>query len=266
MKNTFIGANYLDAKAAFEIWAQNYIKENKNKINIKVVTTVYEDISSLFYAVKKKEIEFINLNTIDFIRISEQININGYLVNSNRNSPTDELLLLVSRQSSIKKIKDLKNKKIVAQTGKWGEIPNMWLDTLLLDEKIELSEKSIKETDKASQAVYQVYFNQADACIVSSASYKLLTELNPKITENLNSLCVSPDFIPFIFCHINSADTGIMEIINKSVFTFEKSAYGKQILTLFQTNKIFPFKNEYIVNTKKLFEKYNKLLQGKKNQ
>ena len=58
MKNTFPEANPKDAQAAFEIWVKNYLKETQNKISVKIVSNVFEDIDSLIAALEKKEIEF----------------------------------------------------------------------------------------------------------------------------------------------------------------------------------------------------------------
>ena len=263
MKSTFIGKNILDAKAAFEIWTQNYIKENKN-LNVKVETAIFEDIESVKNAIRKNEIEFLNINSLEYLKMSLENILQGFLVNTIKNfpekSPQDELLILTLKKSGIKNIIDLKGKKILVQTGKWGEIPAVWLKTLLTENNIFFSEEKILAFEKVSQAVYQVYFNQADACVVSSASFKLIRELNPNIGASLNIISQSDEFLPFIFCYTKNADTELTDIVRKSVLTFDKSSYGKQILTLFQTDKIIPFENLYLNNIRRLYDKYNKII------
>ena len=263
LKNTFSGKNAYDAKAAFEIWTKNYIKENK-EINVSVETVIYENISEVKKALQNDEVQFIHINTIDFLKFFSDGMLTCFLINStgfsnNETSPLDKLVLLVSKRSGIKKISDLQNKKITIQSGKWADIPVIWLSTLLSSENIKINEKTIQRYDKSSQAVYRVYFKQNDACIVSENAYKTIIELNPNIGSEITSIASSDKLLPFIFCHTKSADPEIIDIIKKSVANFDKSNYGKQILTLFQTDKIMLFENKFIENTRKLYEKYRKI-------
>ncbi|HPN29402.1 MAG TPA: PhnD/SsuA/transferrin family substrate-binding protein [bacterium] len=264
MKNTFPEANPKDAQAAFEIWVKNYLKETQNKIRVKIVSTVFEDIDSLTAALEKKEIEFININTMDYFRIKEKMSISPILVTAKQHSPTEKLLLLCSKDNNIKNVTDLVNKKIIAQKGKWDAIPAIWLETLLIKETNSSYDMNLIKLDKASQCVYNLYFKQADACIVSANAYSLINELNPKICLNVKVLAESPDYLPFIFCHTDFADKNIIKLIKSTAFNFENSSYGKQILTLFQSQKNLPVKDIYLKEIKILYDTYQRFLSENK--
>ena len=130
--------------------------------------------------------------------------------------------------------------------------PVLWLEKLLREKSLPNSKKYLKEivTDyKATNVVLPVFFNKAKACIVTESSLNLLVELNPSIKTKMKIL-ESSDFILLGLGCLNKKknDTDTYNTLKDIIFTLHENEYGKQLLHLFNADKLVPYKDEYLQN------------------
>ena len=83
--------------------------------------------------------------------------------------------------------------------------------------------------------------------MVTEAGFKLISELNPQLGKELIILAES-NYITIGLGCTNSAnsDQSRKKKILDVLFKLHKNNYGKQILDLFATEKLIPFKEEYL--------------------
>jgi len=60
----------------------------------------------------------------------------------------DEYVVLAHREGNIKDLKGLKQKKVLVQVGGLGEVPTIWLDTLLMKQGLPVSRQFCPELRK----------------------------------------------------------------------------------------------------------------------
>ncbi len=257
------GVNSSDGKASLEVWFNQFFKDKKFDIKIKV--NIYQNIDLIINDLNNRKIDYVTLNSLEFCRIKEKSSIEG-LMSGIQNGKIKKELVLVTNNEKIKTIKDLKNKKVIIDIGNLGDIPLVWLDTILLKEELPIHKyffKSIKKVGKSSQAVMPLYFNQdVDACILTENAYNILCELNPKIAGKLYVLQHSPAFLPSIFCISKTADKEVRDKLLKMIDEINGNPKTKQGMALFKMDKIIPFEPEHIKSVEKLLLEYKNLAGG----
>jgi len=105
---------------------------------------------------------------------------------------------------------------------------------------------NIKRVNKASQAILPVFFQQADAAIVDRHAFRTMVELNPQLNEQLTMLASSPALIHSIVCLSRNSDEEVKKAILDTAFKLGNDTAGKQILTLFQMDRVALYKQSYL--------------------
>jgi len=210
-----------------------------------------------------RKIDYLTLNSIEYCRLREKYRIEGFIAGIQNKSVTKKLVL-VTRKNQINSLRDLKNKKIIIDQANSGDIPFIWLDTLLLKAKLPVHQKffaSVKKTNKPSQSVMPVYFGQdADACILTENAFNVISELNPNIAEKLVVLIVSPAFLSNIFCATPSTARDMKKRLFDLIGDMNVNPKTKQGMALFKMDSLVPFEQEYIKSVEDLIREYDELI------
>jgi len=87
-----------------------------------------------------------------------------------------------------------------------------------------------------------VFFKQADAAVVERHAFKTMVELNPQLNEQLTVLAHSQPLVHSISCLWRNADKQVKKAIVDMSYKLRESANGRQVLTLFQIDRVVAFK------------------------
>lgn len=128
--NLFPNVDKRDAKVAMEIWAK--VLNEQLGYNGIPKAIFFDDLQSIVNAANNGEIDLISLLSLDYIEIKDKAPLEPALVSLNGDETGEEKVLLVRRDKGITKIGQLKNNRLVVQSGTKGTISLMWLDTVLL--------------------------------------------------------------------------------------------------------------------------------------
>ncbi len=249
-----------DAQVAIEIWSKQFIRAIGTKAIPRAI--IFDDLESIVSSVNKHEVDMVSLPALDFIKIRENTALEPLVIALNGDKTGEEKILLVRRDNGFTKLTQLKNMRLVIQSGTKGNISMLWLDTMLMRQGLSESEQffaSIKRVSKASQAVLPVFFRQADAAVVDRHVLMTMTELNPQLTEQLTILTNSPPLLHSISCVSSSTDNKIKEAIRNTAQSLGTSPGGQQILTLFQLDRVIPFKRHYLEPLEELVREHHDL-------
>jgi ABC-type phosphate/phosphonate transport system substrate-binding protein len=91
-----------------------------------------------------------------------------------------------------------------------------------------------------AQTVLPVFFESADACLVTRQASETMCELNPQLRRRLLVLAVSPKlFAAFFGVQVQKdAPDAVKSKIRQALLGYYDTPGGRQILTLFQSNRL----------------------------
>jgi len=254
------GADVRDIKAALKIWADELIKDFS--LDYKAATFIFNSMESYTTAIKNGQVNLASLPSLYYLQIRDKLHLQPALVGSENGKRQNKYVILASKKSAIKQLRDLKGKRLLTLSGAKGKISQMWLEILLHKKGLGAKESffsNIKETKKGSQAILPVFFRQADCCVVTQNAFEAMAELNPQIGEDLFAIATSPPYLCSIFCFSSSIDNKSKNAILKTALNLSNSENGKQVLTLFRLNDIVAYKPSFLTNIEALFREHQKL-------
>jgi ABC-type phosphate/phosphonate transport system substrate-binding protein len=250
-----------DAQVALELWTRELSRSAMPTLKMQPKPFIYDDLQSIVTALKNREIELIAITAMDYLKIKDKVPLEPALSASRQGSVDgDELVLLVRREQRITDIGQLKGKTLTVHAGYMFDTASFWLSTVLAGKNLPEQERffgSVREVKKVSQAVLPVFFKQADACLVSKNSFQTMVELNPQIGKEIVVLLTSDKFTYGMLCFNRYLSADVKMQVIKSALNMHTSPTGKQILTLFQIDRITPFKMSLLDTTLALLDKQN---------
>lgn len=260
--DTFSGVNQNDARIALNVLLVKQLKKDFQQGEAE--TLIYPDIQAAIQDTKEGKVDFLTLPAMDYILARDEIQMIPEMISGVGPEKEQSYILLVSRESNIRSLSQLKQKNLIVEKGASRRLVLRWLDVLLLEQSLPESEiffREVKPVDKSSQALLPVFFGQADGCIVRNFAFETMVELNPQIGKKLMVLNRSPVLGSVLLC----VRPGIEKKFAQSVINFIQkmpdSVEHRQVLLLFQVKKIFRYQPEYLHNLETLLKRYDFLKQ-----
>jgi phosphonate transport system substrate-binding protein len=248
--NVFKGVYLNDAIAGAKILTEALIKEYSNP-NYKVISpATFRTNKELEDLLKAQEVEVYILHPTELIKVAATNSIEPICVASRNGSPYETFYLLVNQNSKYKKIEDLVNKKILIGSPFAGDMPIIWLDQLLKQKKMKPKEKyfaTIEYFESALPSILPVFFNNADACIVTKNLFETVVELNPQIKKELIIIESSePVAIGIVAVRKNISDPELKTDVKDAFLNLHQNTNGRQYLDIFKIEHLIEFKEEYL--------------------
>ncbi len=227
---------YKEARVAFQLWTQELAKV----VNVDTEIKYYKNREVFISDYTKYKYDYLSLNTYYYLLKKNTIDkyTQDYWYVKSTSSKFDKLLLLVRKDSKIKTLKDLKNKKISVHM-------DLFLGKMFLDkefyEKYSHGYKNhinkIVDSKKYSTSILNVFFKKVDACIVPEKSLNLISELNPAVKKQLTPILISKEFFtPLIATFHQKTNPEIISRFSSHVDILENTTKGRNILNLFKMN------------------------------
>ncbi len=243
-----------DSKISLEIW----VRELGKKIGLKVEPVYYGKIEEFKRDFENKKIDLAIASPLTFIKdMNTSLLTDGFYGGG---KDTMQMCIVAKNDPKIKSLKDLRNKRIAVLTN--DDIAVLYLDEFLLRNFHKSTKnyfKKIIEVKKRSQGILKIFFDKADAAIVTKGAYLTAVELNPqikkrvKILKEYNLNLSSPAYFR------KDLDKNTIEKVKKAVFNLNTYPKGKQILTIFKISKMVPCSVTKLKEMKKIYESYLKL-------
>jgi hypothetical protein len=260
--NLDVDVDKRDAMAAMEIWVMTMTKKLNRSYKPQYI--IFNSPHDLILLVKAKRTDMIGMSGLDFIRVRDLRLLEPALVSPIGGKATEQFVLLSRKDRGYKSLNRLINKMLLVEAGGKKESGLLWLDTLLMRKGLPASSSffsSIKEVNKASQAVHPVFFDQSDACLVAARSYSMMCELNPQIGEDLIVMERSPELLRHVMCFRTDCNPLIKRDLKDILPRIHEFVEGRQMLTLLKTERIVPYDPVSIRPLEELLEEYKRLRQ-----
>jgi ABC-type phosphate/phosphonate transport system substrate-binding protein len=247
-----------DASAALKAWATTLIKERNLRVNAQV--EVYERESDLRDALAHSQVEAVSMTATEFIASGQQPD-NIFVVARDK-SVAEEYAVIVRRGDRVTDLAALKGRKLVRHLSPLTGPSSPWLDAVLARQSLGNAEKffgSVTTLESPSKSVSQVFFHQADACLVTSKAFAVACEMNPQLQKDLDMLITSPPLIPSLFFFRLDYKSPARQEFEAAVLALHTTSAGQQVLTIFQGSRFEKQSLSCFDGTRELLTEYQRL-------
>jgi ABC-type phosphate/phosphonate transport system substrate-binding protein len=252
-----------DARAAQETWMSAILEQvNQNDLKVDVKTIPYANVSAAIEAIKKDEIGAVIVVPLEYLTLRDQASVTPVITSRSGEGEGDHYVVVTHKQKNIQNIEQLQSQSLMISVKGSNEVPKLWLETILLENKLPKSEtffSDIKRVSKTIQAILPVFFKQADVCLVPKADLDIAMELNPQLKANLQIVQQSPGYNRIIICMQNTLYKEYGARVGHTIEVANQTKQGQQLFTLFRVSKLSRFKEAHLDNIKKLVQTYQSL-------
>ncbi len=235
-----------DARVAIEVWSKELNRSMGTAYRPKAV--LYRDLTAITEALTRGEIDLISMTALEYLKIRDRVPAEPAIIPLYRTEKEGEMVLIVHRDSGITSAQQLKNRKVLVQSGHRGDIAVMWMDILLMRKGQPQADQfcSLRRVNKASQAVLPVFFMQADAAVVSRQALDTVAELNPQISREIAEIGSSKPVVHSVSCFRKNIEINMRNALYKAAVDLDKDAYGRQVLMMFQLKRLGEYEPKYL--------------------
>lgn len=225
---------------------------------------IYDSISEMARDLKNRKLDVVAVPPDEFLNLKRHASIEPVMMTATNKSHEVEVLLLVRNDSSIRSLKDLRNRTIVvpAKTAQYGSVYQIWLETILARHglpSINAFFSSVREAQTASQALMPVFFRTADACVATGQVFNLAAELNPQIGNDLRVIAETGKLAGGIIALRKDLPKHRKDKIREALLSLHEDPEGRQLFLLFQLESLIPYRPEYMKETEAFLDEYHRL-------
>jgi len=202
---------------------------------------IFTGAAELTQLLKREQVDLISMPVQEFLALDENLVTGPFLISIVNGSEFEEYVLLVRADSGVHALSDLKGGRVLVLDSMQGALAGPWLEELLGKQTLAPPEtffSSVTRPLKVSQAVLPVFFHQGEACAVTHHGFALMGELNPQVTNQLRVLAISPPLVPQVTCFRAGFDPSLKEKIVAATTEANSSAAGRQLMTIFQCDRV----------------------------
>ncbi len=234
---TLIGVNINDARASYRVWINQAFVQSGQKY-MEFDPEIFVPSEQILREVRMDEIDCYGVNALEFARVTDLTDPDSLLLLSYLANGI-EYVLLVHKNSSFKKIEDLRGTKIGTHLNHDMVLLPAWLDTMLASKGLPEASRffsSITPYEKLTQVVLPVFFHRLDGACLARRNWETVVELNPQLGQDLCPIAISPRVIPCAIGIRRNCNRKAVKQFIDALLRVSKRPEGQQILALYQAN------------------------------
>jgi hypothetical protein len=251
------GVNTEDARMALEMLMHNIMVRQGNRFRIRLDFLMEFDQAA--EKITTDRYDLVVLPGLDYLQIRPKVDLIPRLVLSRVDQPTEPLVLVTQCDETLTSLAKKKLRILMIDVGRFGETAKLWLDTVLLEAGLGSSHQfftEIRRTQKPSQSVLPVFFDQVAACVVAEGALKVIKELNPQIERRVQILKRSGNLVTLLLCATPWANQKDVDMVVAEGIKAIYDPKSRQALTIVQMNRFYLFQPEYMAATQDLYERF----------
>ena len=180
--------------------------------------------------VKKRKYDIIHLNQYQYLQANKKFGYNIILKNEEFGKSTLRSIIVVRKDSSIKNIADLKNKKIIFGGNKTAMMSYLIPSKMLAEANLTAGQYKKAFARNPPNALMAVVLKQADACGVGDAVLKL-GKIQQRLDEDDIKIIATSAPVPHLAWAVaSSMSDNKARAIQKILLELNKDEAGKKIL------------------------------------
>jgi len=230
------GANVSDARAAYRVWIRE-LYGGFGHVVVEPVPEIFIPSEELIRDVRHGTLDCYGVTALEFVKVADLSNPD-FLVMQGDEADGIEYVLLVHKDSQVKKVADLRGAHIVSHLHRQMVLLPAWLDTMMSANNLPRAEQffaSHKLIGSLNQVVLPVFFRRVDGACVARGTWEMAAELNPQLGRDLCAVAMSPRGIPIIFAFRSSTKTDARQAFLDSIKRIYSNPVGQQIVALYQS-------------------------------
>ncbi|MBL9138999.1 MAG: PhnD/SsuA/transferrin family substrate-binding protein [Verrucomicrobiales bacterium] len=240
-----------DAQAAFRIWARAILSEKT--IANEAEALILDTPEALRAAAIDPSFDGLATSTTEMLELGLQPESLFFTVRNGRYA--QPYVLLVPQGSAVQTVADLAGQEILIPASPKMELVRHWLGILMSDgNPADPLAVSYAQVPTASKAVLRVFFRQAAASVVTAPALELAIELNPQISKQVRVISVSPDVVTGVFFLTHRVPAPLRAALERTIATLHETPAGRQVLTVFQADRMEKHDLNALASTKALLE------------
>jgi phosphonate transport system substrate-binding protein len=259
----FRDLNENDTRAALKLYAT--VLGSANDLIVSESPGIFTNAAAIADAFANGTADVASMTVQEYLAVPSNLISPRLLAASIANNYTEEYILLVHADSGIVTLAGLRGRRLIMYNSLRGWISPLWLDVMLANQGYEAPSRffsRVSFANKPTRTVLPVFFHQEDACIVTRHSYDVICELNPQLQKQLRVLAASPGYVPHLTCFRASISPEIIDRMIKAAVAAQDTVNGKQILTIFQCDRIAEITPEKLASVRELLADQARLRTG----
>jgi ABC-type phosphate/phosphonate transport system substrate-binding protein len=257
----FFDNDIKDVKVAMDLWS----KELAGHFDLSESVTIYDDIHALGRDFSANRIDAAVLTTPEYFAMEKQFQGPLAFARLQAGKKVERLVVLARVDKGYKDVSALSKKRLAYV--KYDELAMIYLNSLLLKKNLPLADKffaSMQVKQKPINLINALYFDQADICVTTERAFKRAQEMNPQIGEKLKIMFVSPELVLGLAIFRKGYDETNRQKVISAMNRFEDYPRSRQMLTMLQMDGVAALNEEDLAETRRFFQEYFRLKQGKK--
>ena len=251
----FLGVNRNDAEASFKLLIASAAKRKRYLVDLKM--EYFDSVPSFTAVITNNLLHLASIDVWDYLDMQIESYMEPAYIISRQGRPGETYQLLTRQGSGINALRELHRKPILLYRANNAKAAPIWLESILSEEGLGSSQRffsKVDVVDKPTLAALPVFFGKVDACIISSGSFEVMKELNPELGNKLTALRVSEELVEnIIFVSRNNwISNETRKDLMKTVEDLAADAAGLQMLRMFKSDGILPFRPELLNSMRKL--------------
>lgn len=258
--SSWLGVRQNDAVAALKAWAKAVLGECG--IAAEVDARFFENSQDMIASLSNCQVDAMSMVTDELLALDPKIRPDRVFISVKNKSFTERYVILVRRNSGIEDVPDLAGRSVLLHRSSRMCLAPQWLETLLETRSAALADQVSRNTsniENASRAVLQVFFRKADASVVTSNVFEMVSELNPQVHKELRVLASSPEVVPNIFFFRSGYTSPVRDKLEAALEAIHNSPAGRQILTVFQCDSMVKRPISILEGTNRMLAEYERL-------
>lgn len=242
-----------DARVALELIMQKTVARKSYPYDVTI--DLMERSDDIVNAIQKGGYHFVTLSGIDYFSYRKALDLTPVLIPSKSDLPTDTLLLLVQKGQSLPALARKAQRKLIIENGRRGDLSRIWIDQILANHALPASERfftQIRRVQKPARAVLPVFFNQADACVVTRNALDVIEELNPQIGLRIEPLFLSEGVVRLLICATSKPSPEDIDTFIRESVNIDHNADTRQAMMIIQMKRFLHVSTQGLEATRKL--------------
>lgn len=236
-------------------------------LNVKCDFKSFDSSDELAKAIEQNQVNAFFGSPVEFLKAESYFLENPIASGIIGNQLKSRILLVVRAESEIKSLAQLRGKKLSIQKFIANDLGGLYLETLLLENKLPLIKNFFLETqssETSNRALVDLFFKKVDATLLSENYFQIAVELNPQLLLQTRILVASEPYLIFVAALRKGTPPQEIDGIKNSLLNVNKTAKGKSILNLMKVQGFKEISLNDLSNVRDLIAK-NQQLKLKQN-
>jgi ABC-type phosphate/phosphonate transport system substrate-binding protein len=202
---------------------------------------------------------------LEYVQISPRVKVKPLSREFRFGKPSFKILLLVRKDSNLKKIGDLKGKKLSLSED--DPINKVYLRVLLARNGIKKMDgffSAVEVRTKPKAAVLDLFMQEADVCLATDILFNSMAQLNPQLKRSLRAIHYSEAISTGAIFARADTPAKVVKDFKRVLLTLHETEKGKQLLRIFRTPKVVAVSDSDFESARKIWNEYQALTQQQK--